>query len=176
MADVRLGRVRSGCVQVSCARIVSGAVDRKQKQYGEVSGFRATTTVGHGCDSRGGTVNAGAARLLAVLLVTSPLANASVTPLQSSRQPMVNPERLILRCQQVAAVAHPWRAKQIDNAIVRYRLAMAYRSTLHVSYRLPELAKMRAAEIRAADNLEETCQIVPRPSHGPASIPPLPPN
>ncbi|TJY59462.1 hypothetical protein E4T66_13850 [Sinimarinibacterium sp. CAU 1509] len=112
----------------------------------------------------------GFAQLLAAVLATASLTTLASPASPSPRVPVTNPYVLINRCKQIAAVAHPWRARQIDSAIVRYQLAMSYRSVIHVGYNLRELAMMRASEIRAADNLEETCRIGPSA----ASVPPLP--
>ncbi len=113
---------------------------------------------------------AGVAPLLAALLASVSLPTVASPAAPNPHVPAVNPHTLISHCKQIAAVAHPWRAKQIDSAIVRYRLAMSYRGGKPVSYNLNELAKMRASEIRAANNLEETCRIGPSA----ASVPPLP--
>jgi hypothetical protein len=110
-------------------------------------------------------------QLLAALLAIASLSTAASPAAPNQRVPVSNPYVLINHCQQIATTAHPWRAKQINSAIVRYRLAMSYRGATYVSYNLNELAKMRASEIRAADNLAETCRIGPSAT----SVPPLPP-
>ncbi len=107
----------------------------------------------------------------AVALCCAVLASHSMPASASApRGPSANPEILIARCTRTAATAHPWRAKQIERAIIRYRLAMSYRNTTQEEFSLRERAKMRAAEIEAATNLEQTCNQQP-PQASPSSLP-----
>lgn len=71
----------------------------------------------------------------------------------------VTPQTLVQRCRAVAPRVHPWRARQIRSAILRYDLSRAYRRG-GSGLAAQDLERAQAEEREAWGILWETCQPV----------------